>query len=333
MVKGKMAWGGWKTRITRQGWLCQALGKMAALARWVGQGPTLLLMSKRRLNLHLEQFEQRLTPSHTLIDGTLLPNLANQDINTQSVGFQALDASPGNGNPDGEAIEGFELNHWRELAADGPELGGAPQGTNPDALASRPDWADWRLGGAELVHGASGIVVATRVALGAVVPVSADAAANRLFFNNQPSGGEVVFVSAELADRVPVAWGKSAEVVVLDPHGDAIRQITDSLISRKNLIAIHIVSHGSAGTLWLGNQRLDQKSLEARSTEVRGWAEALAPGADLLLYGCDVTATDQGRAFVNELAAFTGADVAASSDITGAAALGGGARDVEILGD
>ncbi len=42
-----------------------------------------------------------------------------------------------------------------------------------------------------------------------------------------------------------------------------------------------------------------------------------------MLYGCDVAADATGQSFVQQLAALTGADVAASTDLTGSSALGG----------
>ena len=44
---------------------------------------------------------------------------------------------------------------------------------------------------------------------------------------------------------------------------------------------------------------------------------ALSKTGDLLLYGCNVAKGDDGLAFINTLSALTGADVAASNDITG----------------
>ncbi|MFX5046110.1 DUF4347 domain-containing protein, partial [Acinetobacter baumannii] len=49
---------------------------------------------------------------------------------------------------------------------------------------------------------------------------------------------------------------------------------------------------------------------------------ALNPDGDLLLYGCEV-AGDAGQSFVTALAGISGADVAASNDLTGSSALGG----------
>ena len=45
--------------------------------------------------------------------------------------------------------------------------------------------------------------------------------------------------------------------------------------------------------------------------------------ADILIYGCDVAAGSTGRAFIDLLAQLTEADVAASTDTTGASFLGG----------
>ena len=53
------------------------------------------------------------------------------------------------------------------------------------------------------------------------------------------------------------------------------------------------------------------------------WRSALAPDADLLVYGCNVAGGQWGFEFIQDLADITGADVAASVDLTGASALGG----------
>ena len=54
-----------------------------------------------------------------------------------------------------------------------------------------------------------------------------------------------------------------------------------------------------------------------------GLGGALTEQADLLFYGCDLAAGDEGRGLLAEIAALTGADVATSSDDTGHAELGG----------
>jgi len=89
------------------------------------------------------------------------------------------------------------------------------------------------------------------------------------------------------------------------------------------LEAIHVISHGDAGGLWLGSTHLDNGNLADYAGPLSRLGASLAAGGDLLLYGCNVAAGETGLRFIQQLAALTGADVAASNDLTGAAAQGG----------
>jgi hypothetical protein len=73
----------------------------------------------------------------------------------------------------------------------------------------------------------------------------------------------------------------------------------------------------------LGKGFVDSSTLSHKSNLLQSWAAALAPKADILLYGCNIAAGEMGRQFVQLLNQLTGADVAASSNLTGSAALGG----------
>jgi len=113
------------------------------------------------------------------------------------------------------------------------------------------------------------------------------------------------------------------EVVTIDSDGDGIAQITDYLLDARDIAAIHVFSHGAIGSLQLGGARLDSDALDAYATQLAVWGAALAEDADILLYGCSVAGGRQGAAYVEDLAARTGADIAASTDLSGAADLGG----------
>lgn len=113
------------------------------------------------------------------------------------------------------------------------------------------------------------------------------------------------------------------EVVLLDDNRNGIAQITQALKGRLGLSSLHIVAHGEAGKLWLGAGFVDSNTLEQYKTDLQFWAIAFAPDADILLYGCNVAAGETGRQFVRFLSQLTGADVAASNNLTGSAALGG----------
>jgi hypothetical protein len=142
---------------------------------------------------------------------------------------------------------------------------------------------------------------------------------------SRSSGGSIAFVDAGLSDVQTLTAGLQADTTVylLDASGDELSQITRILAGYQDLAAVAIVSHGSDGGLQLGNSWLDSHSLMGQAGLVQSWARALGRGADLLLYGCDVAADAIGQGFVQQLAVLTGADVAASTNRTGSAALGG----------
>jgi Ca2+-binding RTX toxin-like protein len=135
---------------------------------------------------------------------------------------------------------------------------------------------------------------------------------------------EIIFIDATVEDYQSLIAGinPDTKVVILDQMKDGISQITENLQSGKYK-AVHIVSHGSEGSLQLGSKQLNSSNLDIYKSQLQLWANYLTDDADILLYGCDVAAGKTGVGFVQQLSQLTGADVAASDDLTGNAALGG----------
>jgi hypothetical protein len=131
---------------------------------------------------------------------------------------------------------------------------------------------------------------------------------------------EIVFVDSTLPDWQSLVQNapRDAQVVMLDPTRDGMDQIAQALAGRHDIEAVHIVSHGGEGYLVLGNTMLSSYNLDQYSADTATIRAALAPGADIHLYGCDVVGGSDGEAFVQQLAHATGADVAASTNDTGA---------------
>ena len=137
---------------------------------------------------------------------------------------------------------------------------------------------------------------------------------------------ELVFVDTGTADYQQLVDDilrsadptRELEVYLLDAQRDGVEQISEILAGYSDLDAIHIVSHGSAGQVKLGSTWLNSDSMSGYAGDVAGWNSALRGGGDLLIYGCDLAANEQGRTLVESLAALSGADVAASTDRTGA---------------
>ncbi|UBF28092.1 DUF4347 domain-containing protein [Kovacikia minuta CCNUW1] len=135
----------------------------------------------------------------------------------------------------------------------------------------------------------------------------------------------LVFVDATLPDAQILTAGTTpgAEVHLLSPTQDAISQITQTLAGRSDITSLHIVSHGTAGALDFGGGLLNLANLPTYTSQLKSWGKSLSDDADILLYGCDVAEGELGRAFVKILSQLTGADVAASNDLTGSANQGG----------
>ncbi|MFZ4557359.1 MAG: DUF4347 domain-containing protein, partial [Pseudanabaena sp.] len=125
-----------------------------------------------------------------------------------------------------------------------------------------------------------------------------------------------------LIQQVPAG----TQVFILDGASDGVRQIAAILAKYKDLASVQILSHGSAGALQLGASTLNLGNLQGYQDQLQQWGSALSKTGgetgDILLYGCDVASGD-GVEFVKQLSEITGADVTASNDLTGNAALGG----------
>ncbi|WFP52110.1 cadherin domain-containing protein [Methylomonas sp. EFPC3] len=148
---------------------------------------------------------------------------------------------------------------------------------------------------------------------------------------NQAPRNEIVFVdtrvdgyqtllndikSSDVSDR-------NLEIIALDSNSDGIQQISQVLAERDNLDAVHIISHGSDGSLDLGNSQLNFDTLIRNQTDISAWGDSFNQNGDILLYGCNVAETQFGQSFVDYLAGITNTEIAASEDATGSADLGG----------
>jgi large repetitive protein len=136
---------------------------------------------------------------------------------------------------------------------------------------------------------------------------------------------ELVFLDTSVEDYQQLLndlWAnddssRDIEVVLLSSSRDGIDQISEALASRRDLDAIHIVSHGTDASVKLGSTWLTRDNLAGYVGEIARWGDSLTADADLLFYGCDLAGSSDGQDLIDSLAALTGADVAASDDETG----------------
>ena len=146
--------------------------------------------------------------------------------------------------------------------------------------------------------------------------------------NANPFRQEIVFILDNLSDwqmLADAARQHGHEVVIVDSRSDGLRQIVGYLSGKSvgSVDAIHLLSHGSAGHINLGNTSLTSNSLHKYAETLGSIGQILNEQGDILLYGCDLTSSPEGRALIQGIVELTCADVAASSTTTGYAEAGG----------
>ncbi|MEM9214611.1 MAG: DUF4347 domain-containing protein [Cyanobacteria bacterium P01_F01_bin.150] len=109
---------------------------------------------------------------------------------------------------------------------------------------------------------------------------------------------------------------------VLSAEEDGIIQVTDLLNQLETITSLHIVSHGSPGTIFLGNRELSVATLTSYAPQLKTWFPSISD-ASLALYGCNVAVGDAGEEFLRKLHVLTQADIAASTTSIGQTKLGG----------
>lgn len=152
----------------------------------------------------------------------------------------------------------------------------------------------------------------------------------------------LVFIDTAVEDYQSLVNGviPDTEVFFVESTQNGVEQITEILATRadQNLSSIHIVCHGAPGSLQLGNTHLGLDTLEYHSQQLQQWQKIFSASsktdkplvtsatksvANLLIYGCNVADGDVGAEFIAKLHQLTGANIAASRQRIGNAALGG----------
>lgn len=141
--------------------------------------------------------------------------------------------------------------------------------------------------------------------------------------------GALVFIDADVADKdalieeLTLSTRTELTFVTLDADSDGVEQISLVLAQYSGVKSVHLLSHGSEGRVNLGNTQLSNSNLSEHKETLTQWRDALSEDADILIYGCDLTANDDGVLLIQNIATATGADILASNDDTGHISLGG----------
>ncbi|WP_105264502.1 DUF4347 domain-containing protein [Pseudoalteromonas sp. T1lg76] len=146
---------------------------------------------------------------------------------------------------------------------------------------------------------------------------------------------EVMIIDASLPDKSTFykALKPGIEVIEIDDQTPIFAQLNSKLAAYKSLDALHWVSHGSQGKIHVGQQQISAASLNDYVADIKRLGTKLSAGADIRFYNCNLAQGEQGIEFIELLSAHTGADIAASNDLTGASDKGGDWQLEIVQGD
>ncbi|MBE6364931.1 MAG: DUF4347 domain-containing protein [Lentisphaerae bacterium] len=134
---------------------------------------------------------------------------------------------------------------------------------------------------------------------------------------DEASGRELVVINSSMPDKEAFinALEPDQEVLILD-NNTGLAELNAFLDgSDVEYSAIHLVSHGGEGHFVLNGELISSGKFDAAAWQAIG--EHLSENGDIMLYGCDVAAGAEGKALVDMISQASGADVAASTDVTG----------------
>ena len=111
--------------------------------------------------------------------------------------------------------------------------------------------------------------------------------------------------------------------ILLNAAEPAPRQMASALAGRGGLDAIHIIAHGAPGEVRFAAGALSADSVDEHAADLAALGARLGRNASLMLWTCETGQAERGQDFVAALASASGAQVAASTRLVGAAARGG----------
>ena len=136
---------------------------------------------------------------------------------------------------------------------------------------------------------------------------------------------EIVILDPTIPDSHHIASGikPGTATYILESQPDAVEQITTILAQHTGIEALHIISHGSSGSLYLGTTQLNSSNIHNYTQQLQQWRNSFTPNASIILYGCNSAAGDRGRQFLTQVHQLTGANIAANPATTGNSKKGG----------
>ena len=128
---------------------------------------------------------------------------------------------------------------------------------------------------------------------------------------------ELIIIDGNIGDTESILSNlKENQSYIILSDGNGFAPLLEYLeISGTEWSAFHFITHGSDAAFTLNGTTVSGNNL--CSEEWLNIGKYLTDDGDILFYGCNIPASDEGKTLMNTIAGLTGADTAASVDTTG----------------
>ena len=135
---------------------------------------------------------------------------------------------------------------------------------------------------------------------------------------------EIAFIDRNVDDlHTMLGIRPDVEAILLSNDEPAPRQMARSVQGREgDSMRSHVIAHGGPGEVLFGAGALSIEAIGKHAADLAQLGQVLL-GGNLFLWSCETGQGKCGEGFVDALASATGVEVAAATELVGAAARGG----------
>ena len=133
----------------------------------------------------------------------------------------------------------------------------------------------------------------------------------------------VIFVNSSVEDadtllsEISDQFSDNADIIYLSSD-NAMAEMADYFNSHTGIDSVYILTDGNEGYFYVGDTQVNFHNIAADyQSFFTSWDASLSEDADIMLYSCNTANSEAGHLLISELAAYTGADIAASTNTTG----------------
>ena len=107
------------------------------------------------------------------------------------------------------------------------------------------------------------------------------------------------------------------DLLILPDGVNQFEVLTEKLKDYENLEALHLLVCGTDGMIMLNGSPLQNENIGKYTEQLSSWKNSFTADGDMMIYTCNLAESDKGKLVIRRLSAYTGLDVAASTNNTG----------------